>query len=67
MTRSLMIAAALQMVFATAALACDGQSGVSIFEDKFADDSGGWDMSSTNIKVVPPAMQIGGSDHEPDL
>ncbi|MCX7305596.1 MAG: hypothetical protein NTV73_14885 [Hyphomicrobiales bacterium] len=58
MTRRLMIAAALQVAFATAALACEGQSGVSIFEDKFADDSGGWDMSFSNIKIVPPAMQI---------
>ena len=58
MKRSLIIAAALQMTVVTGAFACNGQSGVSIFEDKFADDSGGWDTSSTNVKIVPPAMQM---------
>lgn len=58
MPRRLMIAAALQVALGTAAFACDGQVGASIFEDKFADDSGGWDMSSSNIKIVPPAMLI---------
>ncbi len=57
MSRSLMIAAALQIAFTTAAFACD-QGGASIFEDKFADDSGGWDLSLPNVKIVPPTMQI---------
>lgn len=29
-------------LFATGALACDGQTAKMIFEDKFTDDSGGW-------------------------
>lgn len=58
MTRSLMIAAAFQLALGTAAFACDGQVGASIFEDNFADDSGGWDMSSSNVTITPPAMLI---------
>lgn len=58
MTRRLMIAAALQLAMGTATFACDGQIGVPIFEDRFADDSGGWDMSSGNITIVPPAMLL---------
>jgi hypothetical protein len=26
--------------------ACDGQAGNTVFEDNFADDSGGWDIIS---------------------
>ena len=34
--------------------ACDGQAGNTVFEDNFADDSGGWDMNQW--KVQPPVM-----------
>jgi hypothetical protein len=41
MSRFLFAAAALTL-FGPGAFACDGQTGKVIFEDKFADDAGGW-------------------------
>lgn len=58
MKNMLLLAAALQAVLGTAALACDGQSGAMIFQDKFADDTGGWDLSASEVKIVPPAMEV---------
>jgi hypothetical protein len=35
-------------LFATIAFACDGQTGKVIFEDKFADDTGGWQFGEAD-------------------
>ena len=58
MKHMLLMVAALQAVLGTSALACDGQSGATIFQDKFADDTGGWDLSASEVKIVPPAMEV---------
>lgn len=57
MLRILFGAAALAL-FAPAALACDGQTGKVIFEDKFTDDSGGWLFGESRHLVLkaPGAM-----------
>jgi len=44
---------ALQAAACGAAAACEGQAGSVIFEDTFADDSGGWDTSAV---VKPPNL-----------
>ena len=46
-------AVVLHAFVSTAAFACDGQIGKVIYEDTFADDSGGWDFT-TNVAVVKP-------------
>ena len=40
------------------AWACPGQVGNVIFEDKFEDDSGGWDLTPPNLIIKPPEMVI---------
>jgi hypothetical protein len=52
--RALGLAFALQLAAAAAAHACDGQTGSVIFQDKFADDSGGWDFTPPVNQVKPP-------------
>jgi hypothetical protein len=61
MLRSLIAALGMQLAIVSMAhAACEGQAGNTIFEDTFADDSGGWDMSTWKVKppemigVVPP-------------
>ena len=51
MFRILFGAAALAL-FVPGALACDGQTGKVIFEDKFTDDSGGWVFGEDNGLVL---------------
>lgn len=58
MKNVVLIAIAFNALMGTAAMACDGQTGSVIFEDKFSDDSGGWDMNSAGVKIVPPAMEL---------
>lgn len=41
---------------ASAALACEGQTGMVIFEDKFADDAGGWRFGSGLALQAPGAV-----------
>jgi hypothetical protein len=48
----------LQFMALTSAYACDGQKGAVIFEDKFADDSGGWQLTPPLSSVKPPAMEF---------
>ena len=43
--RILAAAAAAAFAMAGIAAACEGQEGSVIFEDNFADDSGGWELS----------------------
>jgi hypothetical protein len=50
------VAAALLVMASAPAWACDGQVGKVIFEDTFADDSGGWELAPPVITVKPPAM-----------
>lgn len=45
MLRNLLAAVSILGFAATAAHACTGQVGPTIFEDNFADDSGGWDYN----------------------
>lgn len=40
------------------AAACEGQLGSTVFEDHFADDEGGWDITMENVAIVPPAMKL---------
>jgi hypothetical protein len=42
------------ILFASAAFACDGQTGKVIFEDKFTDDSGGWNFGDAYALVLKP-------------
>jgi len=51
MLRILFGASAL-LQFVPAALACDGQTGKVIFEDKFTDDSGGWAFGEDNGLIL---------------
>ena len=43
-------------LFSGAALACEGQVGKVIFEDTFADDSGGWDLTPPATVITPPNL-----------
>jgi hypothetical protein len=52
MLRALAAVVALQFFALTSALACDGQPGSVIFEDTFADDSGGWDFQNASEATV---------------
>jgi hypothetical protein len=55
MLRGIVYAAIVLYPFAsTAAFACDGQIGKVIYEDTFADDSGGWDFTANEAIVKPP-------------
>jgi hypothetical protein len=56
MLRTLGIVAALQFLTLTSTWACTGQVGAVIFQDKFTDDSGGWDEYPPQSAVVPPAF-----------
>jgi hypothetical protein len=52
MLRILFAAVTALTLCAPAALACDGQTGNVIFEDKFTDDSGGWAFGENNYLVL---------------
>src|ERR1700691_5125966 len=56
MLRILSVVAALQTLAWTSALACTGQVGAVIFQDNFADATGGWDVT-----VKPPVFLLSGS------
>jgi hypothetical protein len=55
MLRTFGAAVALQLIALTPGWACTGQVGAVIFQDKFTDDSGGWDESPPQSVVTPPA------------
>ena len=55
MLRILFAAVTALTLCAPAALACDGQTGNVIFEDKFTDDSGAWKFSGALILTAPGA------------
>jgi hypothetical protein len=44
------------IVFTTAAFACDGQKGNVVFEDNFADDTGGWSFDDYFVSKPPGAF-----------
>lgn len=48
----------LQFLALTSAYACEGQPGKVIFEDNFADDSGGWQFTPPIATVKPPAFEF---------
>jgi len=55
MIRGIVYTAVILQAFRfTAAFACDGQIGKVIYEDTFADDSGGWDFTANVATVKPP-------------
>jgi hypothetical protein len=56
MLRILSVVAALQTLAWTSALACTGQVGAVIFQDNFADATGGWDAT-----VKPPVFLLSGN------
>jgi hypothetical protein len=47
-------ALAIQAFLCSAAIACDGQVGKAIYEDTFADDTGGWEITPPVATVKPP-------------
>lgn len=58
MLRVFCVVFALQFLSLTSAYACEGQSGLVIFQDKFADDSGGWDLRPPLATIKPPALEF---------
>ena len=56
MLRTFGVVVALQFIAWTSGWACTGQVGTVIFQDKFTDDSGGWDEYPPQSAVVPPAF-----------
>jgi hypothetical protein len=59
MLRGIVYLAGIFLAFmSTAAFACDGQVGKVIYEDTFADDSGGWDFTPNVATVKPPNFVI---------
>ncbi len=58
MLRVISVVFVLQFLALTAAFACEGQPGTVIFEDKFEDDSGGWQFSPPLATVKPPAFEF---------
>jgi hypothetical protein len=52
--RTVFATVALYTFAGAAAFACDGQVGKVIYEDTFADDSGGWDFTPNVATVKPP-------------
>ncbi len=44
----------LQVLLCGSAIACEGQVGKVIYEDTFADDTGGWDFTPPAATVKPP-------------
>ena len=56
MLRGIGIVAVMHFLALTSAYACDGQPGKVIFEDKFADDTGGWQFTPPQATVKPPAF-----------
>lgn len=56
------ISAALALALSGEGLACEGQAGSIIFEDNFADDSGGWELTDKGTAIAPPAMIMTLSD-----
>ena len=58
MLRVISVAFVLQFLALTSAYACEGQPGKVIFEDKFTDDSGGWQFSPPIATVKPPVLEF---------
>jgi hypothetical protein len=65
MLRTLGVVTALQLLVWTPSWACTGQVGASIFQDTFADDTGGWDLSPPWTAVQPPVFVITGDASNP--
>ena len=55
--RIIIVVGAMIGMWATTALACDGQKGKVLYEDTFADDAGGW-IASNNFTVKAPGAEV---------
>jgi hypothetical protein len=58
MLRVFSVVFVLQFLALPAALACEGQPGPVIFEDKFTDDSGGWQLAPPLSTIKPPVFEF---------
>jgi hypothetical protein len=58
MLRILFAAATALALCAPAAFACEGQTGKVIFEDKFTDDSGGWQLSAPDAEIKDGSLLL---------
>jgi hypothetical protein len=58
MKRFFLAMVAFPGLMSASALACDGQVGKTIYEDTFADDSGGWDLTPPVSAIKPPNFVI---------
>ncbi len=58
MKRIFLLVFGLHVLSAMGAMACEGQTGATIFEDKFTDDSGGWDLTPGRSDIKPNEMLI---------
>jgi hypothetical protein len=57
--KALLVAAvALPALMCASAHSCEGQLGKTIYEDTFADDSGGWDISPPLSAIKPPNLLL---------
>jgi hypothetical protein len=56
--RSLFAALTALLFLNAAAMACPGQAGKVIFEDSFADDSGGWQLGAPDIEIKDGALWL---------
>ncbi len=58
MLRVISVVFVLQFLALTQVFACEGQPGRVVFEDKFEDDSGGWQFSPPLAEVKPPVLEF---------
>jgi hypothetical protein len=58
MKRLFLATVAFPVLMSASALACNGQVGKTIYEDTFADDSGGWDLTPPLNAIKPPNFVI---------
>jgi hypothetical protein len=65
MLRTLGIVTALQLLTCAPSWACTGQVGAAIFQDTFADDTGGWKLDPPDATIKPPVFLISGDANYP--
>jgi len=65
MLRTLSVVTALQLLTWAPSWACTGQVGAAIFQDTFADDTGGWTLDPPDATIKPPVFLISGDANDP--